>query len=93
MFVFFLLGATTEYQVQYQTTANSTTGAFTFRKDVAFDAMAAVTTTVTANVDLLCIIEGTVVTTGTSGTVAARARSETANTDLTVRNSSWGFYF
>jgi hypothetical protein len=51
--------------------------------------MAAVTTTVTANVDLRCRIEGILRTTA-AGTLAARVRSELANNDLTVQANSVG---
>lgn len=79
-----------DYIVHYQTTANAaTTGDVTQRKDTAYDAMAATTSTITANADLRVRIEGIVRTTA-AGTLAARVRSELANNDLTVQAESVG---
>lgn len=79
-----------DYVVHYQTTANAAlTADVTQRKDTAYDAMAAVTATITAAVNLRCRIEGIVRTTA-AGTFAARVRSELANNDLTVQAESIG---
>lgn len=78
------------YYVHYQTTANAaTTGDVTVRKDVTYDAMAATTATITANVNLTTHIMGVVRTTAV-GTLAARVRSELADNNLTVRVGSVG---
>lgn len=87
-------GATVEYQVQYQTTPNTTasTTAFTFRKDVAFQAMPNTGSAVSNAVNLLCKIEGNVVTTTTGGFVTVQAAGEGAS-NLTIQLGSWGMYF
>lgn len=77
------------YRVNYQTIANATAGAMPHRKDVAYDAMAALTSTITLNVNLLVQIEG-VIRPSANGTLAARVRSELANNNLTVRADSIG---
>ena len=80
-----------DYVVRYQTVANSS-GLATYldRHDVGYDAMAALTATVAAGVDLYAKIEGRVKVGGSGGTLAARARSEAANNDLVVQKGSWG---
>ena len=78
------------YRVDYQTVANATAGAPASRKDVAYDAMAFTTATVTANADLLAVIDGVIRTGALGGTLAARVRSELANNDLTIRPESIG---
>ena len=80
-----------DYVVRYQTVANSS-GLATYldRHDVGYNAMAALTATVAAGVDLYAKIEGRVKVGGSGGTLAARARSESANNDLVVQKGSWG---
>ena len=79
-----------DYIVHYQTTANAAaTGDVTQRKDVTYDAMSATTSTITANANLRCRIEGIIRTTA-SGTLVARVLSELANTNLVVQANSIG---
>jgi hypothetical protein len=59
----------------------------------AYDSMTALTSTITANVDLYATIEGRINVGGTSGTFAARVASELANDNLTIRQGSWGMWF
>lgn len=89
-------GATGEYTLRYQTVANSTTaGVATYldQHNTGYDQMTALTSTITAAVDLYAQIEGRINVGSTSGTFAARVASESANNDLTVRKGSWGFFF
>lgn len=79
----------------YQTVANSeTAGVATWlqKHSVTRDAMTVLTSTITANVDLVCIIQGRFMATA-SGTVAARVASELANNDLVIQKGSVGIWF
>lgn len=89
-------GAIIDYWCKYQTVANSTTvGVATWleRHSIVYDSMSVETATITAGVDLVCMIEGRVKVGATSGTLAARVASELANNDLVVQKGSWGLYF
>ena len=89
-------GAIVDYWCKYQTVANSiTVGLATWleRHSVVYDSMTVQTTTITANVDLVCLIEGRIKVGATAGTLAARVASELANNDLVVQKGSWGMYF
>lgn len=86
---------TLDYFQTYQTIANSATaGVATWlqRHDVTRDSMTALTATITAGVDLVCMIEGRYLCTQ-NGTFAARVASESANNDLVIQIGSWGTYF
>lgn len=89
-------GAVVEHFMTYQTVANSeTAGVATWlqKHSVTFDAMTVLTATITAGVDLVCMIEGRIKVGGTAGTLAARVASELANNDLVVQKGSWGTWF
>jgi hypothetical protein len=82
------------YLVHYQTNNSGSTGShLTMRTDTSFDAMSAVSSTVTAGADLMTRIEGSVQVGATPGTLALRVRSELSNNDLTVRKGSWCMWF
>ena len=86
---------TLDYFQTYQTIANSSTvGVATWlqRHDVTRDAMTATTATITAGVDLVCIIDGRYLCTQ-NGTFAPRVASELANNDIVIQIGSWGMYF
>ena len=86
---------TLDYFHTYQTIANSATiGVATWlqRHDVTRDSMTATTATITAGVDLVCIIEGRYLCTQ-NGTFAPRVASELANNDLVIQIGSWGTWF
>ena len=86
---------TLDYFHTYQTIANSNAlGVATWlqRHDVTRDAMTATTATITAGVDLVCIIEGRYLCTQ-NGTFAPRVASELANNDLVIQIGSWGTWF
>jgi hypothetical protein len=75
--------------------ANGAAGVATHteRHNTVRDDMTLLTNTVTANVDLNVRIEGRYLCTA-DGTFAARfANEQNANTDITVRKGSWGWYF
>jgi hypothetical protein len=78
-----------------QTVANAAAGATTFlhRHNDTRDDMTLLTATVTANVDLCHTFQGRYVCTA-DGTFAVRFANELiANTDITVRQGSWGIVF
>jgi parallel beta-helix repeat protein len=78
-----------------QTIANGAAGVATWlqRHNTVRDDMTLLTSTITAAVDLVFIIEGRYKCTQT-GTFAARFANElAANTDIVVQKGSWGFYF
>ena len=52
----------------------------------------ALTATITAGVDLVCIIEGRFLCTA-NGTFAPRVASELANNDIVIQIGSWGTWF
>lgn len=87
---------TLDFFMTYQTVANSATaGVATWLQKHSFtrDDMTLLTTTVTQNEDLVVIIEGRYLCTA-DGTFAARFANElAANTNITVREGSWGFWF
>ena len=89
-------GAVLDFFMTYQTVANATTaGVATWLQGhwVSGEAMAALTATIAAGVDLVCMIEGRVKVAATSGTLAARVASELANDNLVVQKGSWGIWF
>jgi hypothetical protein len=77
-----------------QIIANAAAGAATWteRHSVTRDDMTLLTGTVTAGVDLINIIQGRYLCTA-NGTFAVRFANELANTDITIREGSWGYYF
>lgn len=79
-----------------QTVANSATGGVATwlqRHSVTRDDMTTLTTTITAGVDLVVLIEGRYRCTA-NGTFAVRFANELgANTDLVVQQGSWGMVF
>lgn len=84
-----------DYFMTYQTVANSTAaGVATWLQGhwIVTNTMTVLGSTITAGVDLVCMITGRFKCT-TSGTLAARAASELANNDLVVQKGSWGMYF
>jgi hypothetical protein len=87
---------TLDFFCTHQTIANSATvGVATWlqRHSVTRDDMTTLTATITANVDLVVMIEGRYLCTE-NGTFAARFANElAANTDITVRTGSYGYYF
>lgn len=86
---------TLDFFTTYQTIANSTTGSASWvhRHNTVRDDMLLLSSTVTANVDLVVVIEGRYLCTA-DGTFAARFANELgANTDITIREGSWGMYF
>ena len=89
-------GAVVDHFMTYQTIANNElVGVATWlqKHSVTYDAMTATTATITAEVNLVCMIEGRVKVGATAGTLAARVASELANNDLVVQKGSWGFWF
>lgn len=89
-------GAVLDFFTTYQTIANATTaGVATWLQGhwVNGEAMAATTATITAAVDLVCMIEGRVKVGATAGTLAARVASELADNNLVVQKGSWGWWF
>lgn len=88
-------GGTVDFFHSGSTVANATNLAATFpqRHGVAADDMTLLTSTITANVDLVSIIQGRYKCTA-NGTFAARFANElAANTDIVVQKGSWGFAF
>ena len=85
---------TLDFHQLIQTIANAAAGAATWleRHSVTRDDMTLLTTTVTAGVDLITIIQGRYLCTA-NGTFAVRFANELANNDITVREGSWGYYF
>jgi hypothetical protein len=86
---------TLDFHMKYQTVANATTaGVATWLEGhwIDRDTMTALSSTITAGVDLVCIISGRFKCTA-NGTLAARVASELANNDLVVQKGSWGTYF
>lgn len=86
---------TLDFHAIGQTIANAAAGAATWleRHNVTRDDMTLLTSTVTASVDLINIIQGRYICTA-NGTFAVRFANElAANTDLVVQAGSWGFYF
>lgn len=87
---------TLNFFTTYQTVANSATaGVATWlqKHSVTRDDLTTLTTTITAAVDLVVLVEGRYLCTQ-DGTFAARFANElAANTDLTVRQGSWGMYW
>ena len=78
-----------------QTIANDVAGVATWlqRHNVTRDDMTLLTSTITAGVDLLFMIEGRFLCTA-NGTFACRFANELAsNTNIEVQKGSWGFYF
>lgn len=78
-----------------QTIANAAAGSASWlqRHNDTRDDMTLLTTTVTAGVDLVFIIEGRYICTA-NGTFAVRFANElAANTDIVVQRGSWGMYF
>lgn len=88
-------GGTLDFFVTYQTIANGVSGVSTWlhRHNTATDDMTLLTSTVTANVDLVCMVQGRYKCTA-NGTFACRFANElAADLNLTIRKGSWGFYF
>jgi len=86
---------TLDFHALGQTIANAAAGAATWleRHNVTRDDMTLLTSTVTANVDLITIIQGRYLCTA-NGTFAVRFANElAADANITVREGSWGFYF
>ncbi len=86
---------TIDYFMTYQTVANGPTGVATWlhAHQTSFDASTLNTATITANVDLVCIIEGRFLCTS-AGVFSARAANEVAaNIDLVIQKGSYGNYF
>lgn len=89
-------GAVVDYHIKMQTIANTTTTlAATWIEGhcVVYNTLTVLAATVTANVDLVCMITGRIKVGGTAGTLAARVASELANDDLVVQKGSWGTWF
>jgi hypothetical protein len=88
-------GGTVDHFTTYQTVVNSATGATGWlqKHNTATDDMSLLTSTITAAVNLVCIIEGCYKCTA-NGTFAARFANElAANTDIVVQKGSWGMWF
>jgi Collagen triple helix repeat (20 copies) len=88
-------GGTVDHFSHIQTVANAPTGnaSFLAKHNVIVDDMTLLTTTITASVDLVFVIEGRYLCT-TAGIFAARFANElAANTDIVVQKGSWGWYF
>ncbi len=88
--------STVDYFMTYQTVANTNaTGVATWLQGhwIVYDSMTVTAATIAANEDLVAMIDGRVLIGATPGTMAVRAASETANSDLTVRQGSWCYYF
>lgn len=78
-----------------QIIANAAAGAATWteRHSVTRDDMTLLTSTITAGVDLINIIQGRYLCTA-NGTFAVRFANElVANTDIVIQIGSWGYYF
>lgn len=78
-----------------QNVANGPAGTASFlaRHNITVDDMTLLTSTIAANADLICCIQGRYLCTQ-DGTFAARFANElAANTDIVVQKGSWGFYF
>jgi len=80
-----------DYTVSYQTTANATasTALMTVRHDTAYNAMAAVASTIAATTNLRATIEGTLSNGATAGTLAIRFLSEVNASAITVKKGSY----
>lgn len=88
-------GGTVDFFSAVQTVANAAAGAatFPFRHNTAVDDMTLLTSTVTANVDLVCTFQGRYKCTA-NGTFAARFANElAADTNIVVQKGSWGLSF
>jgi len=88
-------GGTVDHFSTIQTVANGAAGVATWlqKHNVAVNDMTLLTATITAGVDLVCIIQGRYLCTS-NGTFAARFANElAANTDIVVQKGSWGWYF
>jgi hypothetical protein len=88
-------GGTVDHFAHVQTVANGAAGLTTWphKHNTGVDDMTLLTSTVTANVDLVFIIQGRYQCTA-NGTFAARFANElAANTDIVVQKGSWGYYF
>jgi hypothetical protein len=88
-------GGTVDHFSTTQTVANAAAGVQTWlqKHNTVVDDMTLLTSSATANVDLICIIEGRYLCTS-NGTFAARFANElAANTDIVIQIGSWGFYF
>ena len=86
---------TLSFHMVNQVIANGPAGTATWteRHNTVRDDMTLLTSTVTAAVDLICIIQGRYVCTA-NGTFAVRFANELAsNTDIVVQAGSWGWYF
>jgi|PlaIllAssembly_1097288.scaffolds.fasta_scaffold00172_8 hypothetical protein len=86
---------TLDYFATGQTIANGAAGVATWlqRHTDTRDDMTLLTSTITANVDLLYMVQGRYICTA-NGTLAVRFANElNANTDITVRAGSWGWWF
>ena len=85
---------TLDFHVLNQSIANGPVGLATWteRHNTVRDDHTLLTSTVTAAVDLICIIQGRYIATA-NGTFAVRFANELANTDVVVQAGSWGFYF
>lgn len=86
---------TLDYHMKYQVVANSTTvGVATWLEGhwIVTDTMTALTSTIAAGADLVCMITGRYKCTA-NGTLAARVASELANNDLVVQKGSFGWFF
>ncbi len=88
-------GGTVDHFSTIQTIANAAAGsaAWLQKHNVVVDDMTLLASTITANVDLVFIIEGRYICT-TAGIFALRFANElAANTDIVVQEGSWGMYF
>lgn len=88
-------GGTVDHFSTIQTVVNAAAGAATWlqKHNTAVDDMTLLTSTVTAAVDLVFMIQGRYKCTA-NGTFALRFANElAANTDIVVQKGSWGFYF
>jgi len=86
---------TLDFQMNISNLANNAAGLDTWhhRHNTVRDDMTLLTATITASVDLFVSIQGRFLCTA-DGTFAARFANElAANTDITVRQGSWGWYF
>lgn len=86
---------TLDFFSTYQTVANGSAGTngWIQRHNTVRDDMATLAGTVTANVDLVVMIEGRYLCTA-NGTFAARFGNElAANTDIVIQEGSWGMYW
>jgi hypothetical protein len=88
---------TVDYFMTYQTVANAASGAagvatWLQAHQIVYNAGFLNLTTITANADLVCIIDGRYKSTA-DGTFTARFANELANTNIVVQKGSYGWWF